>query len=344
MAKNRISYSLIGLFLIIAISCQKEDKVYPKVSIIQPSSPASYSYGDTLLVEVEVDDMDGPLLVSLLDGDKTVSPGFTKQKVQGRIHFFQAIFDDPNLEGGRYNIRVLAYNGNNRSADFQNITYQIAPRTSLGFALLMDDSGQKQLGFLSRSGSFSQTVLNGDYPHLAVSSSLGYLFTAPEYSGKLTAYDRFLNNIYDVSNPAPGGALQYRQLLGDGQMVYALDNEGYIRAYQSSGSPVRNYQLDLGRIPIRGAINADGEFLVAAAEPGFNSYKLLLMNPVNGFVLKVENLPEFPMGVAYDSYDFYVLCAEGGSSVLFKYTPSTGIIQEWARIENENPVDIAGDG
>lgn len=61
--------------------------------------------------------MDGPLLVNLLDGGKSISPGFSKIGTKGNRHVFQAVFDDPYLESFDYLVRVLDYNGENRSGN-----------------------------------------------------------------------------------------------------------------------------------------------------------------------------------------------------------------------------------
>lgn len=339
---NRISFPLIGLLLIIAISCGKERILHPKVSIIQPSGLVSYQYGDTLMVELQVLDLDGALLVNLLDGENIVGPGFKLLENEADRYRFYAIFNDPGLDGGQYILRVMAYNGDNRTVDFTSIYYQPGPRMAEGFGLLLDNAGSTELAFLSGSGSFTTSALSGDYPYLAANSSLGYLITAPAYSGKLTAFDKFFNMIFELPGPSPAGALQYRELIYHEGLVYALDNEGYIRAYQSFQIPVRNYQLAMGRLPLKGAFNINGEFLVAAANPGFASYKVLLLNPLNGFVLKSEDLPHLPIGVASNAGDYFILCADAGSSVLYKYSPNSGILKEWVRLENESPVDVSG--
>ena len=341
MALKRISFPLIGLLFIIAISCKKEANIYPKVSILEPAPSSTYGYGDTLLLTVAFKDLDGPVLISLLDGDKTVGPGFVKVSSKGDQDIYQAVFDDPYLPGNNYTIRVIAYHGDNRSAEFQKIIYQEASLARLGFAVLLDNGGQRKLGFLSSQGNYTQTTLNGDYPFIAVNPPLGQIVTAPAISGKLGAYDTYLNLIYDVPNPGQPGAVQYHQILGDGQLVYTLEDEGFIRAYGETTTPLRNYQLDNGRIPLRGAFNRTREFLVAAAEPGFTTYKLLLLNPVNGFVLRTADLTNFPIGVASDAFGFYILCTDAGSSVIYKYSSVSGTFQEWARITGESPVDIA---
>lgn len=338
-ALKRISFPLIGLILIIAISCQKEEDIYPKITLLQPSSGIVYEFGDTIRTEFIVESLDGALIVGLIQGEQSIGPGFSMTENVGNRYVFQSVFTDPSLEGGNYSIRIIAYNGEGRSVELTSIVYQEPGLIRLGFAAILEESGQRQLGYLPELGVPSYTFLTGDYPHLAGSSSSGLVHIAPAISGKYKAYDLFLNQVFDVPNPAPSGSVQYHQIINDEGLVYTLENEGYIRAYGTSSAPERNFLLDNARIPLRAAFGNNGQFLVAAAEPGFIGFKALLMNPVNGFVIRATDLDEFPVGIGFSQSDFYLLCADAGTSLIYKYSPQSGILTEWARI-NESPVDI----
>lgn len=341
MDLKRISYPLFGLFLIIAISCKKEKGSYPNISILEPAASRAYQYQDTIFLKVEISNLAGSVVVTLLKNGETTNIGFTQSTSFGNRMSFEALLDDPNLLSGNYTIRVQAYNGENRSSEFLQISYQEAQLSRLGYACLLQDGMQRQLAWLPENGSFTTVNLNGDYPFLQTNSALGYLFVAPAYSGRLSSFDVNLNKLYDLPNPAPGGSLQYHQLISDGKLTYALDNEGYIRAYRESNTSIRNYQLTQGRIPLRGAFSPAGDMLIAAAEPGFNQFNLFLLNPVNGYVLQSENLSDFPVGVGYSGSDFFILCARGNASIVYRYSNLTMNLIEWARIEGEAPVDIA---
>lgn len=316
--------------------------VYPEISIISPGTGASFDYGDTLLVEAEVRNLEGAIQVNLMDGAQVTGPGFIKVSDHGNRYLFRAIFDDPNLDQKTYTIRVSAYHGENRASEFQSISYRELVLSRLGFAMLSDQSGVRKLFFLPVQGTLEEKTLTGDYSYLAVTPLGGRIATAPAYTGKLTSYNKSLDKLFEVLNPAPGGSLQYRKLISDQSRMYAMDNEGYIRAFSDNGNPERNFQLPQGMIPMQAAFNRVGDFLVAAAEPGFNAYKLLLLNPLNGYVLKSAELSLPPVGVSWSGSDFVILCADGGASVILKYDPQADVLTEWARIPGENPVDISG--
>lgn len=340
MALNRISYPLFGLFLIVAISCKKENTVYPNISIAEPSAKSTFQYQDTIFLKVNISNLDGAVVVTLLKEGISTNVGFTQIYSTNGQRYFEAMLGDPNLLSGNYSIRVQAYNGENRSSEFLEIIYQEAELIRLGFACLLQDGVQRQLGLLPDNGSLSTISLSGDYPFLAVNSSLGFIYAAPAFSGKFSAFDTFLNMIYDVPNPVPSGSLQYHQLINSGQLTYALDNDRYIRAYRESNSPVRNYQLAQERIPLRAAFSPQGEFLVAAAEPGLNQFKLLLLNPVNGFELQTADLNEFPIGLGFAGNDFFILCVKSDTSIVYRYSTISRNLTEWAKVAGESPVDI----
>ena len=156
MARSRIIYPLIGILGIIAISCKKEAIVYPEISIISPGAATSYEYGDTLLVEVDVRNLEGALQVNLLDGAEVKGPGFTKVSSSTNRYVFQAVFDDPNLSQKNYTIRVTAYNGENRSVELQSISYRELVLSRLGFTMLTSHSVLRKLVFHPEKGRLQE--------------------------------------------------------------------------------------------------------------------------------------------------------------------------------------------
>ncbi len=299
---------------------------------------------DTIFLKIDISNLDGAVVVTLLKNGQTTNFGFTQKDVTGNLRNFIAVFDDPQMAAGSYTIRIQAYNGENRSSEFLPINYQEADLTRTGFACILLDGTQKQLGWLPENGSLKAISLTGDFPYLTVNPFTGEIIIAPAFSGKLSAYDKFLNLLYEVPNPVPSGSLQYRQLINDNQMAYALDNDGYIKAYQQGQTPARNYRLSQGKIPLRAAFSATDEFLVAAAEPGFNQFKLLLLNPVNGNELQTSHLPEFPIGVAYAGSHFYILCAKSDTSIIYQYSTQSRQLTELHKISGEVPTDMASVG
>ena len=340
MANKPISYKLFGLLLIILISCQKEKEIFPQIRVLSPPEQSRFDFRDTLWLEFEVTDLRGSLVVTLLDGDQVVNKGFKRISQTGSRYLYRTVFDNPSLPSKSYSIRIQAYNGENQAAEFLKINYRQLPLQREGLAILLSNAGQRELAYLPENGNAQFVGLNGDYPFLEVSPALGLIYVAPQITGQLTAYDKFLNQRYQVPNPALAGGLQYRYLIGDGVFVYALDNELFIKAYGTGSNPVRNYQLAQNRIPLTAGFNEYEEMLVGVAEAGFGQFMLLLLNPTNGAVLQSENLPHLPVSVASLNGTFFILCADGGSSVIYLYSPFNREFREWGRINNESPVDV----
>ena len=340
MALNRISYPLFGILFLIAFSCKKENKQYPNISINAPAEQSVYAYLDTLFLELRITDLDGPVVVSLLRNGASTNLGFEQTYSKDDLRRFEAVFLDPYMLSGAYTIRVQAYNGDNRSSEFLEINYQEAPFVRTGFACVLKDGAQTQLGIKQENGPLISAPVTGDYPFISSSSGLGIIYTAPAISGKLTAYDHMLNQLYDVPNPLPSGSVQYNQLVSDRNMSYALDNDGYVKAYGEDMVPVRNFRLQDGRIPLRGGFSPNQELLIAAAEPGFQSFKLLLVNPLNGYVFQTADLDDFPVGVGYAGNSFFILCARADTSIVYEYDLQSMALTEYIRYPGEYPVDI----
>ena len=61
------------IFLIISIalfwfSCKKENDTFPSISQIKVNQSGSYKFGDTIIVQVTIKDVDGPVRISILKG------------------------------------------------------------------------------------------------------------------------------------------------------------------------------------------------------------------------------------------------------------------------------------
>src|SRR5690606_25192424 len=104
-------YSLFCCFLIISISCKKANETYPEVEILAPTEGATYSFGDTVFLTVEVAKSDAAPVISVLDGSTNIGLPYNKMATNGNAQDFEIYFEKPQVKSGTYTIRVTASNG-----------------------------------------------------------------------------------------------------------------------------------------------------------------------------------------------------------------------------------------
>ncbi len=334
-------YSLIGLLFLTQISCEKENNVYPRVVIRYPLSGGNYDFRDTLRMGVEVVNGDGRVSVSLMDGARVISVAHQLVYQQGNLHEYELYFTDKNLKSGKYEIQVLAFNGENRGSDFSEIRYVELPLRLKGFMTLSGNGNIATVTSYDSIGNIKDIQLNGDYPYLAFNSYQQVGVAAPEVIGQLTAFS-FINPaaVFSVSNPANQGLKQYEYLFSDDELNYALENNGRIRAYNSDGSIAKSFSLPNGYIPQKGKIDEPG-FLVATQLDGTNSFQLFLLNPQNGSVQKQTNLPGKVVSIGYAGQSTFVLTyRKNGDAIIGTYNTVSNLLTEYGKISGAKPLSL----
>ena len=109
---------LFYIFLIISISlfsvsCEKENEIFPSISQLKVNQSGSYEFGDTIIVEVNIKEVNGPVRLAILQGASIhplPSELFSKR---GNDYTFLIYVNDKYYESGTYSIRVQAFNGEN---------------------------------------------------------------------------------------------------------------------------------------------------------------------------------------------------------------------------------------
>ena len=181
-------YSLIGLIFLVSNSCKKENEVFPKVTIKYPLSGGNYDFRDSLLLGVEVVNGDGRVSVNLMDGSTVISVANRLVYQQGSLREYELYFTDKKLKSGKYEIRVLAFNGENRGSDFSEIRYTELPLKLNGFVVLSGKGNNATLTGHDSIGNVKDIQLSGDYPFLAFNSFQQVAITAPAFNGQLTGF------------------------------------------------------------------------------------------------------------------------------------------------------------
>ncbi len=334
-------YSLFGLIFLATSSCQKENDVYPRVEIKFPLSGGSYDFRDTLLLSVDVTKSDGHISINLMDGATVIPIANHLVYQQGSVREYELYFTDRYLESGKYEIRVLAFNGENRSSDFSELRYTELPLRFKGFLALSGDGSSATIASYDSIGDIRDIQLNGDYPYLAFNSFQQFITTAPIRSGKLTGFSfKNLTPIFTVNNPVNPGLRQYEQAFSHDKFIYVLENKGRIRAYNADGSIGRSYNVSSGYVPQRACIAEPG-FLLSAQEDGKNTFKLFLMNPQNGSIQKQISISGRVADIAYAGQNTFVLTyPKNGDAVIGSYNTLANQFTEYGRISGATPLSL----
>lgn len=335
-------YPLFVSFFIMSSSCKKEDKTYPTIEIREPQSGKSFAYEDTIRVQAIITDHDGRASVRVMKGSSVINLSWKKVFDNGREMDFEIYYDERYLEAGEYDLKLSASNGENKSSEFLKILLEELPRRRKGVVALAEAGGDATLIKYKNDGTLSSVSLDGDYAFLAFSGFQERIAVAPVFEGNLKAYDSLLVKQYEIPQPTLPGLRQYNYLQADGQLIYSYEEEGYIRGRTAAGATDRSYKLPNEQIPLLAEFGDPG-MLVNAKEPGKNLFKLLLLNPVNGAVLKEASIPQRAVDMAYMGNSRYLICCRNkGDTDLLLYNPLNNTLSVFDKIEGEVPLCLLG--
>jgi hypothetical protein len=334
-------YSLMALFFFAAAGCKDDSDVYPKVQIVSPLNAGNYNFRDTLLIRVDVRDGDGRIAVNLMEGATVIPIANHLVYQEGSVLEYELYFTDRYLKTGSYDIRVLASNGDNSGSDFLAISYKELPKRLRGVVTLSGNGNNSVLTYRDSIGAQASETFTGDYYEMAFNSFQQNGAMAPYFTGLLTGFEvNKLAGTYFSPNPANPGLKQYQHVFSNDRVIFALEHNGRIRAYNKDGSVAHSYEITNGYIPLRGKIDEPG-FLIAAKEDGKNSYKLFLLNANNGVVLKETVLPGFAVDIEYAGENTFVVAyAKDGQAIIALYSALTNELTTYATLAGTKPLSL----
>lgn len=338
----RLIYPLLASLGLLSFGCQKENQTYPTVEIREPENGASYAYGDTIRVEAVIKKRNGIASVSILKGNSVMD--FGQEKVfdnTGRVHF-ELYYNNRYLNGGDYDLKVTAYNGENVGSDFREIHIQDLPKERLGVVAIGTTGGETVLTQYDEEDGIFSLPLNGDHSAVAYNGYQGALAVAPEKEGNLKAYNLQLVEQYEVPNPNLEGLRQYNDVESHGELIFSYENEGYIRARGADAGVKYNYKLPSQWRPLMAEFGEPG-MLVCAKEPGKELYHLLVLREDNGAILKQQNLSAKAVDMIYAGNEKYVvtmLNEAGTGTLLMVYNTANNTLTKFDELDGEFPQSL----
>ncbi len=236
--------------LLFQISCNKELNTSPIIDVKTPLQNQSFSFGDTIFVKAEIQDK-VPIVsvsVSLVNSSKTeVSSQQNQTFDQKLVHVNnEIILDNPQLESGQYFIHIVARNDINSKSYFQPIQISGLQRSFRGLFLitkssdqsldvLLMDSNETVLPFLSINGDYLNSDINNKYQRLVICGSKTGNLTVVNLDTKII--DWSIVNQSTQDNP------YFYSLVLTQNRIFSATRNSEIRSFDFSGSIVNSYSL-----------------------------------------------------------------------------------------------------
>ena len=322
-------YSLIFAFLIISNSCEKPNETYPKVVITNPSEGSSYSYGDTILVTAKITDSDGRYVLNV--SQNGIGLGLASKLISssGNTFQFEIYYNRTDITGGLGEIKLTAYNGENRGSDFLEIYLSELPLKYLGWVALAESAGSSELTF-SNSNNQRQTInLAGDFHYLSEFDEGRVVMAAPTMLGKLSGFGiNPFQKEFEADLPVTTGSPLYNELIPAGDRVYALAENGEVRSFDAAGNVKSYWALNNDEVPINGC-SLENRLMMCVKERGKENYFLQLRTATNGALLKNKAIEgKTKEVVSVTSTVFIALVEKNGSTQLVKYETGNNTLTE----------------
>lgn len=339
---KRISLFIYSLILIASgfvHSCKDENSTYPQVSISAPLSGGSYSFGDTIRVAFEVVNKQGQVSVDLMNGGTPVSIANKLVNEEGNHFEYELYFTDRYLPSGNYDIRVQAFNGNNSSSDFLEITYHELPLRMRGLVALSGEKGSNFniLRYDSLGNILTQPLTDPAFD-LEFNSFQQVIAIASSTNGNLFGYSfSKLSMVYGKNATEMG---RYNDIHTNGPYIFALESSGGIKGFHGNGTLARSYEAPEDYVPEKACAGNPG-LLISAKLTGRNEYALFLLNPQNGAVLKTTNVPGKVAAMDYAGSNLFILAyRDKGDAVIATYEVDNNILTDYYRLIGELPLSL----
>lgn len=331
--------------LLFLTGCKKENDTFPRVSILSVNQGGSYDFGDTIIVRASIEDRDGPIILSLLQGNSPFSlPSETFSQV-GNTYTFLLFVTDKYFETGNYDIRVSAFNGENRSSGFKNIHIDGLEKAYRGISYITTGTAGSTLFKQDSVGNIiNRPFTQYKYKKLVSDSRNASLISLPETVGSVQGFDfEDLTRDYE-SILSPLNSLEYQNLFIEDDEVYLIVKDGRVMSVSENGQISPRITLAEVFLPQLIAFN-DDQLLMSVKKQGTSLHDLVLIRRANNFILQQLPITSVPIDMAHADGDIYFLTyLKNGNAVVAEFNTQSGLITEKYSINGEVPqaLQVAG--
>ncbi len=235
--------AFVFLIQVLFSSCKKnEDFGSPIVTILKPSSGASFAVGDTFPIQIHISDSKQITAVGirLLNSNYIPAGHGVSSTFSGNNTVINAqyVIDNVNLVSGNYYIAVTASNGHHETNAYTLIHINELQKV------------RKAIYLISSANNFSCQVLKidslhqpsisisipGDYAASAIYSLGNTLFTIGKLTGNFNGYDLTSNALLFSKQSAASSIPTFMNLFLENDVVYVSWYNGNIKGYNKTGT------------------------------------------------------------------------------------------------------------
>jgi WD40 repeat protein len=256
---------LFILLFAFVISCKKEDKQAPQVTILKPYRDIELYQADTLIIEAKLKDNKGLKRVrfSIQDDNGISAVPATSQEIAGKeitVSNF-LIIDNPNLITGEYTLQVAASDGVNEGKAFLRIKIYAGAKKLKGLFAVTNPGSQSTK--LYKADSTLSTLIalntyNGDFADATLNPNTQQIITIGYATGKIISTDvNSLNEIWSVPSIYGGTMPSFFHINYYENECYVSSYDGFIRNYNQAGIVNGTVTINSGYYPRKALRNED---------------------------------------------------------------------------------------
>ena len=251
LVTNPIKFSLVLIQILCVLgSCQKQDKIPPRINVISPLNNTSFQIPCVVQVEGEVHDNQSLSRIEISIVDENLVPVTTaiSQNISGDQFEFneQFIINDRLLQSGNYFVKVSVEDEEgNLNSSYTSVSLSEVTRELLGIYLVSSDQSSTNLSFLDDMGNITlKGTIFGNHKVSEANSKHQYIFLGTDVSGISLETD-FYTTKWEV--PLLSSTYDFFQDVNkskDKDQLYLSNGDGVIRRYDKNGIQIGGYIAD----------------------------------------------------------------------------------------------------
>lgn len=321
-------------FCLFFASCEKENTTFPSISEIKLNQGGSYEFGDTIIVQTNILDVDGSVRLAILEGASARPLPYEVFSIRGNEYTYRIFVNDKYYESGIYDLRIQAFNGVNGVSSFQKIRIQGLEKAIRGIAYLQESGTNTVLFKIDSLGIQTQSLLSNSYKKIVADSRNAQLLSLPKSTGSLKSNQfNTLNGFWDlVLSPSN---LIYQNLYRDNNESFLIVDDGRVFSVTSDGQALLKFSLPDNFIAQNMAFG-ENHMLISAKKQGVELYELFLLQKVTNSIIQRAFVSNKPVKMKYIGNGIYWLAYSKTNNVkLAEYNVNSGLLTEKYTIENE---------
>jgi hypothetical protein len=336
-------YLILVIFSIVCIttSCSDDEGEFARVSIVSINQNGRFDFGDTLIVEADILNKSGAVVATVLDGSKPLGLKFETFSVVGDRHIFFIYANDRYLPSKNYDVRITAFNGENRASDFESVFINELPARLRGICYVTEDNNGSLLYKLDSVGIRTTIPLSGySFDKIESDNRNGEILLAPSTIGPVEGYDfNKLTQLYSTFQ-SPISSVFYENLLVEGVNNFAFLRDGRTLGYSRAGGSFQRFVLPDNFLPKVAGFDGS-RIAVGAQQQGTGVNKLFLLRTSNSFLeAEVAVTAEIVDIEHFENEIYFLLYVKNDQTIVAEFNRISGLISERYTLDNQEATDL----